>query len=86
MHTELLHENGTPPQGRSASALRSLSPVLATCVDDFYLSLKYPAAFDFQAMPLGWQKTQRILAAEHEKLTVNLQARIFAELLRQRVQ
>lgn len=47
-------------KGQGTAHLRSLYPEQAGYIDDFFLALDFPGAFDFKAMPVKWQTAMRI--------------------------
>lgn len=49
-------------ENRNIVALRRMRPDLAAYLDDFYIALTFPHAFDFQRMPLRWQEAQALLS------------------------
>ncbi len=68
--------------GHDSARKRARHPELAGCLDDFYLSLCHPGAFQFEQMPQGWQRAQRTLAGEYQRLQTMLKVETLKRLAR----
>ena len=66
--------------GRNSARLRERCPQFAAALDDFYLMLTVPGAFDWHAQPAGWRWCQRVLSAEYRRIQ-SLQMAMNNELL-----
>jgi len=59
--------------GRDASALRQSDPKTARLVDDFYLMLCNPHAFDFARKPHSWQRAMMHLSSTYQRFQGQVQ-------------
>lgn len=56
-----------------AADLRKQFPRFAAALDDWHLAARFPNAFDWAAMPVGWKTAQRMLTAEYARFQTWLQ-------------